>query len=203
MIIYLVDRVNTIERVSRTASSGNSAQTLDVPLDPRFGDTQGKLLWTALTSAPSTGVDTERLSDLRGHYEAALSRHIEELFEEGALDARQGIQAQPNQERWIRTATGQVQSWLPASDVRSIYDLGQDRERLGAKDLAEIRARLDTLCGRLFEDMGIRPTRSISLLLLPGAKIDEQEDSDKDPEVIAIPQTTTSTELSPKPKNKV
>ena len=201
MIIYLIDRVNSIEKISRNFSDGTSNHTPDRPLDKRFGDKQGRDLWRALSSAPGPGVDAERLSDLRSNYEPVLLRHIEELFEEGTLDARQDIQTQPTEVRWIRTANGQVQSWLPASDVRGIYDLGQDRERNGTKDLAEIRARLDAFCERLFGTLGMRLTRSVSRLLLPGTETDKAGVPAVEPVVIAVPQTMPSTDTSPNPKD--
>ena len=201
MIIYLIDRVNSIEKISRNFSDGKSNHTPDLPLDKRFGDRQGRELWSALSSAPGPGVDAERLSDLRSNYEPVLLRHIEELFEEGSLDARQDIQTQPTEVRWIRTASGQVQSWLPASDVRGIYDLGQDRERNGTKDLADIRARLDAFCERLFGTLGMRLTRSVSRLLLPGTETDKAGVPAVEPGVIAVPQTMPSTDTSPNPKD--
>ena len=201
MIIYLIDRVNSIEKISRNLSDGTSNHTPDLPLDERFGDKQGRDLWSALSSAPGPGVDAERLSDLRSNYEPVLLRHIEELFEEGTLDARQGIQTQPTEGRWIRTASGQVQSWLPASDVRGIYDLGQDRERNGTKDLADIRARLDAFCERLFGTLGMRLTRSVSRLLLPGTETDKAGVSAVEPGVITVPQTMPATDTSPNPKD--
>ena len=201
MIIYLIDRVNSIEKISRNFSDGTSNHTPDRPLDKRFGDRQGRDLWSALSSAPGPGVDAERLSDLRSNYEPVLLRHIEELFEEGTLDARQDIQTQPTEVRWIRTANGQVQSWLPASDVRGIYDLGQDRERNGTKDLADIRARLDAFCERLFGTLGMRLTRSVSRLLLPGTETDKAGVPAVEPVVIAVPQTMPSTDTSPNPKD--
>ena len=201
MIIYLIDRVNSIEKISRNFSDGTSNHTPDRPLDKRFGDKQGRDLWSALSSAPGPGVDAERLSDLRSNYEPVLLRHIEELFEEGTLDARQDIQTQPTEVRWIRTANGQVQSWLPASDVRGIYDLGQDRERNGTKDLADIRARLDAFCERLFGTLGMRLTRSVSRLLLPGTETDKAGVPAVEPVVIAVPQTMPSTDTSPNPKD--
>ena len=202
MIIYLIDRVNSIEKISRNLPDGASNQTPGLPVDGRFGDTQGQLLWNALSTAPSPGMNAERQSNLRSHYEPVLLRHIEELFEEGTLDARQDIQAQPKEARWIRTPTGQVQSWLPAMDVRVIYDLGQDRERLGEKDIADIRARLDTCSDRLFGTLGMRPTRSISRLLLPGAETDTVAGAEDDPGVIVVPTTMPSTDTSPNPINK-
>jgi len=203
MIIYLIDRVNSIERISKTFSDGTSNHTPGLPVDEQFHDKQGKDLWSALSTPPGPGSGAERLSDLRSHYEPILLRHIEELFEEGTLDARQGIQVQPTEGRWIRTASGQVQSWLPAADVREIYDLGQDRERSGAKDLADVRVRLDAFCERLLGSLGMKPTRSISRLLLPGAEIDGTGDLAIAPEIVAVPQTLPSTDTSPDTKHGV
>ena len=169
MIIYMIDRIHSIEKHSRRAAGAADAAPA-VPLDERFGGLEGAQLWQAMAGMQTEGWDAEAIDELRKHYEPVLLRHIGDLLEEGVLDARQGIQVKPNDLRAIKTTHGQVLCWMPPEEARRIYDLGLDRLRAGEDNLPAIRARLDETCDRMFASLGLIPTQSVSRVLLPGAE---------------------------------
>ena len=167
MIIYVIDKIHSIEKHSRRVADGGVPPA---PADERFAGLEGEKIWQTLAGMPAEGWDAQALDELRKHYEPVLLRHIGELLEEGMLDARQGIQVKPSDLRAIKTTHGQVLSWIPPEEARRIYDLGQDRLRAGEDNLPAIRARLDETCDRLFASLGLSPTQSVSRILLPGAE---------------------------------
>ena len=121
-----------------------------------------------MSGAAVAGLDTANIDDIRKYYGPVLERHIDELFEEGLLDSRQGIQVQPDPLRNIRTTQGQLLSWLPPGEAKNIYDLGLDRSRGEDANLPELRARLDATCARVYSMLGLTPAQSFSHRLLPG-----------------------------------
>ena len=167
MIIYVIDKIHSIEKHSRRVTGGGVPPA---PADERFAALEGEQIWQALAGMPAEGWDAQALDELRKLYEPVLLRHIGELLEEGMLDARQGIQVKPNDLRAIKTTHGQVLSWIPPEEARRIYDLGQDRLRAGEDNLPAIRARLDETCDRLFASLGLSPAQSASRILLPGSE---------------------------------
>ena len=167
MIIYVIDKIHSIEKHSRRVADGGVPPA---PADERFAGLEGEQIWQTLAGMPVEGWDAQALDELRKHYEPVLLRHIGELLEEGMLDARQGIQVKPNELRAIKTTHGQLLSWIPPEEARRIYDLGQDRLRASEDNLPAIRARLDETCDRLFASLGLSPTQSVSRILLPGAE---------------------------------
>ena len=171
MIIYLIDRVKSIETLSRNIGTpSQGGRDVKIPIDERFGENQGQSLWRILSASEGSGTDPDLVRSLRSQYEPILLRHIEELFEEGWLDAKQDINVQPPESRWIKTTTGQIESWLPATDVRTIYNLGQGRNVATAERLDALRVNLDRLAENLFGKLGMKSSRSLSRLLVPGVE---------------------------------
>jgi hypothetical protein len=169
MIIYLADKISMLEKNTRAATGEHApaANPQSAP-DKRFAGLSGERLWQAMSGAAVAGLDTANIDDIRKYYGPALERHIDELFEEGLLDSRQGIQVQPDPLRNIRTTQGQLLSWLPPGEAKNIYDLGRDRGRGEDANLPELRARLDATCARVYSMLGLTPAQSFSQRLLPG-----------------------------------
>ena len=170
MIIYVIDKIHSIEKHSRRAAGATDGGLPPIPADEHFAGLEGEQLWQILAGMPAVGWDAQAIEELRMHYEPVLLRHVGELLEEGMLDARQGIQVKPKDLRAIKTAHGQVLSWIPPEEGRRIYDLGLDRLRAGEDNLPAIRLRLDETCDRLFASLGLSPAQSVSRILLPGAE---------------------------------
>jgi len=166
MIIYLTDKIHSIEKNTRRAP-GSADSGPPAPIDERFAGLDGERLWQAMREMPAEGVDPQAIDELRKCYEPVLLRHIGELLEEGVLDGRQGIQVKPDELRTIKTSHGQVVSWIPPVEARMIYDLGLDRQHTSQDNLAAIRLRLDEICDRLFASLGLSPPLRVSRVLLP------------------------------------
>ena len=169
MIIYLADKISMLEKNTRAATGEHAAAANpQTAPDKRFAGLSGERLWQAMSGAAVAGLDTANIDDIRKYYGPVLERHIDELFEEGLLDSRQGIQVQPDPLRNIRTTQGQLLSWLPPGEAKNIYDLGLDRGRGEDANLPELRARLDATCARVYSMLGLTPAQSFSHRLLPG-----------------------------------
>ena len=194
MIIYLTDKIHSIEKNTRRAT-GSADSGPPAPIDERFAGLDGERLWQAMREMPAEGVDPQAIDELRKCYEPVLLRHIGELLEEGVLDGRQGIQVKPNELRTIKTSHGQVVSWIPPVEARMIYDLGLDRQHSSQDDLAAIRVRLDDICDRLFISLGLSPTQRVSRVLMPEA------DSEPLPTIIQtiVPPASTQANIAGNP----
>lgn len=165
MVVYLVDRVRKIE-INTAAHPGAPAAFTD----PRFGSLAGEALWQAVTAADDADpVNAQAVMELRLHFSPVLQRHIEELFEEGVLDGRQGVRMPPPPERTIKTASGQVLSWLPPEDSREIYEIGLERSSTPQFHHAQLGERLDRAAEKLFQAAGLTLPTAFSAYLLPSA----------------------------------
>ena len=167
MIIYVIDKIHSIEKHARRAPGAADNGGPPATTDERFSGLDGEQLWQAMTQLPAEGTDPQAIEQLRKCYEPVLLRHIGELIEEGVLDARQGIQVKPNDLRTIKTPYGQVVSWIPPEEARMIYDLGLDRQRTDQTNLPAIRTRLDEICDSLYASLGLNPTQRVSRVLMP------------------------------------
>ncbi len=168
MIIYLIDRVNSIDK--RTAKTNNQEpeDRRSLPIDRRFSGLDGEKLWNQLASQSLATGENDELTKQRQLYCPVLIRHIQEVFEEGTLDARQGLKIQPASDRSIKTTNGQIVSWIPSGESRSIYELGQDRGGADKARLIEIAETIDRICTGIFTTLGISQNQTISNLILPG-----------------------------------
>jgi hypothetical protein len=150
LTIYLIDRVNSIERVTMEAVrglGGSSAQQA-APPGP-FGHLAGKALWDAMTAEAGT-LDPMEDSMLRQRYEPVLSKHIEGLFEDGRRDGQGGKVQVPQSTRRINTARGAVESWLPANASQLFYQCGHDFATQGPGQWASVRQIMDGAVGDLY-----------------------------------------------------
>lgn len=148
MIIYLVDRINVIERATQEAVRSLGQQQGPAPAGP-FGALSGKALWEAMTGE-GAGFDPMEASMLRQRYESVLSRHIEALFEEGRKDGQSGATNRPQNTRRINTVRGSVESWLPGGQVQTLYQCGHDFATKGPGQWSVVRIMLDDAVQELY-----------------------------------------------------
>lgn len=141
MIIYLVDRINVIERTTQEAVRSLGQQQAPAAIGP-FGALSGKALWDAMTGE-GAGFDPMEASMLRQRYESVLSRHIEGLFEDGRKDGQAGANNRPPNTRRINTVRGSVESWLPAAQAQALYQCGRDFATQGPGQWSAVRIELD------------------------------------------------------------
>ena len=170
LALYVMDRVHKIEKQTvRTGAAGSAsaASAAFGTTDPRFEGFGGQRLWELLT-APEGEVATPANAQIRHLYAQVLQRHIEEIFEEGTLDGRQGVRMPPPAVRIIKTSGGQVASWLPPAESHALYEIGLERSVSSGTGFAALRTRLEKVCARLYEKAGIELMPQLFGHLLPG-----------------------------------
>ena len=167
LALYLMDRVHKIEKQTvRTGTAGQASAAFGTT-DPRFEGFGGQRLWDLLT-APEGGAAQPLNAQIRHLYTQVLQRHIEELFEEGTLDGRQGVRLPPAAVRIIKTSGGQVASWLPPAESHAIYEIGLERSVSSGTGFSALRTRLEKVCAKLYEKAGIELMPQLFGHLLPG-----------------------------------
>ena len=167
LALYLMDRVHKIEKQTvRTGTAGQASAAFGTT-DPRFEGFGGQRLWELLT-APEGGAAQPLNAQIWHLYAQVLQRHIEELFEEGTLDGRQGVRLPPAAVRIIKTSGGQVASWLPPAESHAIYEIGLERSVSSGTGFSALRTRLEKVCAKLYEKAGIELMPQLFGHLLPG-----------------------------------
>ena len=171
-IIYLLDRVNNLEKQTRQFSQSLKSQKEAVPSGP-FAGLSSKKLWDAMTGRVPEGFDPDLLDEVRQAYEMVLHKHVDAIFQEGVNDGRMGAMAEPKNTKLINTARGPVESWLPSAQVNTLYKCGLDSVQLLADQLEAVRFALDevgqTLYGKAM--VNLAQPLSVSLMPRPGAEM--------------------------------
>lgn len=166
LIIYLVDRVNKIEKDTQVVANRLSeAQQQANAFKGPYGGLSDKTLWDAMTGTLPEGMSEEIANEIRPRYEAILARHIEILFDEGKQDGQMGATGDPKNPRKINALRGSVESWLPPPIMRTIYQCGVDAAQKPETD-AETRASLDEATGRLYAKAQLTLRQPVSLQLM-------------------------------------
>jgi len=168
LMIYLLDKVNSLEKDTKTAIQNFSStvkQPLTVAVGP-FAGLSSKKLWDAMTGRPPEDVPLDSLVDVRSRYEAVLIKHIESIFEEGKRDGSMGVSSPPKNTRHITTLRGNVESWLPVSQVNAIYQCGVDIHQKPPEQHAEVLLALDDACKQLFDKTQIELATPMSQTLM-------------------------------------
>lgn len=174
LIIYLLDRINTLERETRRV-----AQSLAKPVQTdAWAGLSGRRLWDAMTGKPPDNMDAVTLADVRERYDLVLHRHIEALYQEGWRDGARGMSATPANTRLIATARGSVESWLPAPQANTFYRCGLDASQTPVQAWGPIRLAMDEAGQILYEKAQIQSRSALSGWLMPDpvAQADAQAD---------------------------
>jgi hypothetical protein len=165
LILYLVDRVNTIERETRRVAQSLAPST--------GGDIwcglSGRALWEAMTGRPPAGLDAQSLADLRERYDLVLHRHIEGLYQEGFRDGSRGMNGNPPNTRMVSTARGPVESWLPQAQVNALYQCGLQASQTPVEAWGPIRQAMDEAGQILYEKVQVQSRPPLSGWLMPDA----------------------------------
>lgn len=171
-IIYLVDRVNAIEKETR-----QFARSLNDPKEPAslgpFAGLSSKKLWDAMTGRVPEGLDPSVVVEVRERYESVLQKHIESIFQEGVKDGQRGLTGEPKNTKLITTLRGPVESWLPSAQVNTLYKCGVDSTQLPADQLEAVRMALDEVGQTLYSKalLDLAQPLSVSLLPRPAAEV--------------------------------
>jgi len=176
LIIYLVDRVNTIEKETRKMAH-TMGKPVEAPKDP-FGGLSGKTLWDAMCGKPPQGMAPEVLAEVRERYDLVLHRHLESLYKEGWRDGERGMSGDPASTRMIATASAQVESWLPGPQVKTVYLCGLEASQRPPELWDSLRADMDEAARILYEktQMEMRPPLSAWLMAAPAPSEAPSED---------------------------
>ena len=165
LVIYLVDRLNVLERETQEAVRG--LQKPAAPAGP-FAGLSGKKLWDTLAGGPPPdGVDATQVDAIRDRFRAVLVKHMASVFEEGKADVNRGLSSPPKSTRMIQTLRGQVESWMPGPSINTLYQCGQDAALSEPEQLAGIRATIDSVATELHMTVGLDMTGSIGQQLVP------------------------------------
>lgn len=171
-ILYLIDRVNNLEKETRQFSKSLKSQKEEVPLGP-FAGLHSKKLWDAMTGRMPEGSDPALVDEVRPLYEIVLHKHVDAIFQEGVADGQLGAMVEPKNTKFINTARGPVESWLPSAQVNTLYKCGLDSVQLPADQLEAVRFALDeagqTLYGKAM--VNLAQPLSASLMPRPGAEM--------------------------------
>lgn len=164
LVLHLVDRVSRIEKQARELGDAvrQTAQSAKGPM----GGLGGRALWDALTGKNST-LPADELQQMRERYSAVLERHIEALFNDGSMDARMGVQAEPSNTRSIAVLRGEVESWLPTAQANTLYQCGADAGRADPLELPMVRERLEEAVQYLYAKVQLVPPNALPERLLP------------------------------------
>jgi len=170
-IIYLVDRVNSIEKETR-----QFARSLNEPKEPAslgpFAGLSSKKLWDAMTGRVPEGLDPSVVVEVRERYESVLQKHIESIFQEGVKDGQRGMSGEPKNTKLITTLRGPVESWLPSAQVNTLYKCGLDSTQLPADQLDAVRMALDEVGQMLYSKALLNLAQPLSASLLPRPAVD-------------------------------
>ena len=205
MIVYLIDRVNSMERKHALAVSSAYAGVDSAAA--AFGNIDGAHLWEVLSGRAPLDSTAITIEEIRTRYEPVLRRHIEELFEDGVLDGRHGVRFQPKAERAIKCSAGMLNSWIPPADARVIYDIGVERSHITTLNFSTVYPKLEAVCDQLYAAVGITPDRTVPGLLLPvittatlanmSTTMAANETVSASPEILSLPQPVQAEILEP------
>ena len=189
LIIYLIDRVNILEKM--TLGNRPSAPEDTVKTDPNadtvFLGLSGKILWDAMSGKTPEGFNDNDLVALKSRYEHVLTKHIELVFKEGVTDRQQGkASAKPKLPASIKTLRGTIDSWIPPQHASAIYKAGFESVNASDIDRTRIASYLDDSTELLFSRTDIALRQAFSEKLLPQT----QESSDEPLE--ELPDLSTS-----------
>jgi hypothetical protein len=175
MVIYLIDKVNAIEKETRkmmiTLGEKPITSVPSVPTDPFMG-LSGKKLWDAMTGRSGEGLDPEGRSQLRNIYQVVLSKHMEALYQDGFKDAIRGLPGEPKNSRLISTAKGQVESWIPSAQANAIYQCGLKAAETPQSEWDPIRASMDEAGQFLLGKTDLDTSSPLSDWLMPLSSMD-------------------------------
>ena len=168
VVFFMLDRLNELHK------HADLQKTPHVP-DDTFGGLTGKTLWDAMIGIPLSGWDAKKLEPLKPRYEAVLQKHLELLFEDGKLDAREGFAMPVRCDRVVPTLRGEIESWIPHEYASGIYRAAQDLINLPPEEHEAVIARIDDIGEALYSATNLPPRHPLSKVLVPASRPEEEE----------------------------
>jgi len=136
-IVYLVDRVNNLERRAGEVAAV-LAKSRSVNAVGPFGGLSGKKLWDAMSGMSPPDMDAAQLAEIRERYGTVLLKHLDAIFEDGVQAGKLGLSSDVSNTRQISTLRGQVESWLPQAQVNTIHQCGVNTVVMPAEQLSTV-----------------------------------------------------------------
>lgn len=165
LVVIIVRLLQLGERLKAIESPGASQTASNLTPDPAFASLNGENLWQTLSG--TTPLDATTLASLREAYRPVLERHLEELFLEGVLDARQGVRVTPFGKRSIRGMNGTVDAWIPDDTAQAVYAAGHESVHATAASMGPLGERLGSACQEAHERIGLSGGEGLAARLLP------------------------------------
>ena len=163
VVFFMLDRLNELHQ------HADLQKTPHKP-DDSFGGLTGKTLWDAMIGIPLPGWDAKKLEPLKPRYEALLQKHLELLFEDGKLDAREGFAMPVRCDRVVTTLRGEIESWMPHEYASGIYRAAQDLINLPPEEHESVIARIDDIGEALYSATNLPPRHPLSRVLVPASR---------------------------------
>lgn len=171
LVIYLIDRVNSIESETRKVVSTLNENAAKLTT-PSMG-LSAKKLWDVMTGRSSEGLDPQSVADLRSRYPIILSKHAEALYKDGFKDGILGSPpSDPKNTKDIVTAKGTVESWIPTAQANALYQCGLSASQTPESDWGPIRASMDEAGQFLWSKAQLEATSPLSEWLMPSSSDD-------------------------------
>ncbi|MCE2782402.1 hypothetical protein [Limnohabitans sp.] len=167
LIIYLIDRVNTMEKETRQVLSSIHSQSAVQPESLPFLGLSSKKLWDAMTGRSDKGMDPLAIFDLQGPYQIVLSKHIEALYKEGFKDSQRGMNGEPHNTKQIQSSAGFVESWIPPAQANAVYQCGVQAAQTPESNWGPIREALDEAGRFLYGKTQLDTSSPLSEWLMP------------------------------------
>jgi hypothetical protein len=167
LIIYLIDRVSTIEKETRQVLSSIQQQKTIQPVSLPFLGMSSKKLWDAMTGRPDSDMDPLAIFDLQGPYQVVLSKHVEALYREGFKDGQRGMSGEPKNTRQITTSAGTVESWIPPAQANAIYQCGVQAAQTPDINWGPLRDALNEAGNYLYSKAQLDTSSPLSDWLMP------------------------------------
>ncbi len=168
VVFFMLDRLNELHK------HADLQKTPHVP-DDTFGGLTGKTLWDAMIGIPLSGWDAKKLEPLKPRYEAVLQKHLELLFEDGKLDAREGFAMPVRCDRVVPTLRGEIESWMPHEYASGIYRAAQDLINLPPEEHEAVLSRIDDIGEALYSATNLPPRHLLSKVLVPASRPTQEE----------------------------
>jgi hypothetical protein len=171
LVIYLIDRVNSIESETRKVVSTLNENAAKMAT-PSMG-LSAKKLWDAMTGRSTDGLDPQALADLRSRYPVILSKHAEGLYKDGFKDGILGSPpSEPKNTKDIVTAKGTVESWIPTAQANVLYQCGLSASQTPESEWGPIRASMDEAGQFLWSKAQLDDSGPLSDWLMPASSAD-------------------------------
>lgn len=166
LVIYLIDRVNSIESETRKVVSTLNENAAKMAT-PSMG-LSAKKLWDAMTGRSTEGLDPQALADLRSRYPVILSKHAEALYKDGFKDGILGAApTEPKNTKEIAMSKGTVESWIPTAQANALYQCGLSASQTPEAEWGPIRASMDEAGQFLWTKAQLEASSPLSEWLMP------------------------------------